>query len=278
MPSMLAAKRFLGRHAVGLGAAGLGAAGAVAGGLGENGNAGKAFGLGLAGAATGAIVGGLGKTVALGKRIQKNPEALKRLVRRNISKHASLKDDIYGFGKDTPGRPHTPSRVYNTVKDVFSLGLNKVIENRALQGRKNIDLNPKWLSPSEKDILKKITKEDNGKTYPVARLVTSPAFAAVAPATSAAAFGGALAATNPAVRASLLKKGLPPALAATLEDPAVRASLLKKRLPLALAATLAYPAFSFLSRESRARALKARAEAGKGSFYTRENKILESLR
>lgn len=72
------------------------------------------------------------------------------------------------------GRRYPISRFYHGYGDVASLGLSKFVHNRAAQGRVNIGAAP--VSKSEAVKLDALSKQKDGKTYPISRTLTSPAF------------------------------------------------------------------------------------------------------
>jgi hypothetical protein len=158
-----------------------------------------------------------------------------------------LNDKVFGWSKDEG--QHMPSRVITTAGDITSLGINKAVALRALQGRKNLEgassEKSTYISPSEKDVLKTMKKETTGKTYPISRFVTSPLVPLVA---NSLALGGALATGKPALVAQKAIQG---------------------------SYGTAYPVWQ---REMRSRALKARAEDGRTGTGSRERALIQGIK
>ena len=77
------------------------------------------------------------------------------------------------YKKAAEDKTYPISRAYTTLGSAQSFGANRAIMGRALQGRKNIG--QKGLTESERMVMKKIKKDNSGKTYRVSRFLTNPA-------------------------------------------------------------------------------------------------------
>jgi hypothetical protein len=136
------------------------------------------------------------------------------------------------------------SRAHETYKNVGTYGLSGFIENRALQGRKNIG--KAGLSESENKVMGKITKDETG-SHPIARTLTSPA-----------AVGGLLGTEYAALGAS--KGGAKGAVGGAIAGAALGAGS------------------AALSRWTHARALMGRAAVGREGWGTKEKSLIKQLK
>lgn len=135
------------------------------------------------------------------------------------------------------------SRAYETYENVGTGGAYGWLQNRALQGRKNIDATP--MSESEAKVMSKIKKDSSG-SHDVARVLTSPAMGAALAGTVYGALGSA--------------HGAPGAVAGALYGAGAGA------------------VGSAAGRWMHSRALLGRAEKGRKGFGMKEKQLLKQIK
>jgi len=154
-------------------------------------------------------------------------------------------------------KEYVASRALDTYSNVNSLGVEGWLRNRAVQGRKNMDV--KGHGKDEQDVINKIKKDETGG-HLYARYATHPATAAVAGGL-AGAQTGVLSGINKAMKSR--KKGA---------NLGTRAGV-----GLALGAALS-GGMSMIQERAHARALKGRAHAGKAGVGQKEQSLIRQLK